>query len=85
MVPVHRQGWAGFKNGELLRRAEQEFDVFLTVDHNLSFQQSVSGLRISVVVLHAQTNRLVDLRELVPALLEVLETVQSGEVTTVGT
>ncbi len=83
-MPVHRRGWAGFKNGELLRKAELEFDAFVTVDRNLSFQQSVTGLRIAVVVLHAPTNRLADLRELVPPLLKTLETVQRGVVTTVG-
>ena len=85
VIPVHRHGWSGLKNGELLRQAEEEFDVFLTVDRNLAFQQSVQGLTIAVVVLHAPTNRLQDLQELVPSLLAILETVQPGTVTRVGT
>ena len=85
VVPVHRHGWAGLKNGELLRNAESEFDVFLTVDRNLSFQQSVTGRKIAVVVLQARTNRLADLRTMVPDLLVALESVQIGVVTHVGT
>ena len=84
VVPVHRRGWSGIKNGELLRRAEQAFDVFLTVDRNLAFQQSVDGLSLAVVVLYAPTNRLDDLRVLVPELLQVLENPPRGQVTRVG-
>jgi hypothetical protein len=69
----------------LLRNAEAQFDVFVTVDRNLSFQQSVSGLEIAVVVLHARTNRLVDLRLLVSDLLAALDSVQFGVVTVIST
>lgn len=84
VIPVHRHGWAGLKDGELLRQAEEEFDVFLTVDRNLAFQQSVQGLAIAVEVLHAPTNRLQDLQQLVPSLLDILESVPWGAVTRVG-
>ena len=40
---VQQVGWAGVKNGELLRRAESEFDVFLTADRNLRYQQNLKG------------------------------------------
>lgn len=84
VVPVHRQGWTGIKNGELLRRAAQAFDVSLTVDRNLAIQQSIDGLSIAVIVLCAPTNRLDDLQPLVPDLLQALETAPKGGVTRVG-
>ena len=80
---VHQLGWSGIVNGELLRRAEKEFDVLLTVDRNLSFQQSLLEFDIAVVVMHAPTNRLQDLTVLVPKLLETLPWVKSGSVTSI--
>ena len=77
-------GWNGLKNGELLVRAAREFDVFLTVDRNLSFQQYVPAFDIAVVVLRSMSNRLAALQRLVPALLTVLGTVKRGAVTYVG-
>lgn len=77
-------GWAGLKNGELLGRASAEFDVFVTVDRNLSFQQTLTRYAIAVVVLRAKSNRLADLRELVPDLLDLLPVLKPGEVSWVG-
>ncbi len=57
------------------------YDVFVTVDRNLTFQQPVADLVLAVVILRARTNRLVDLKPLVPGLLRVLPTVQPGKVT----
>lgn len=53
MVP--QSGWAGIQNGELLRRAQEKFDVFVTVDRTLSFQQHLSQFSIAVIVLQAPT------------------------------
>lgn len=78
-------GWSGKKNGELLRLAATRFDVFVTADRNLSFQQVVTNLPIAVVVLVAPTNRFVDLMTLVPAIQAVLSEVEAGEVRHVGT
>lgn len=50
-------GWATIKNGELLTPAEEEFDVFLTVDRNLSFQQNLPRFNPAVMILRAQSNR----------------------------
>jgi hypothetical protein len=55
-------GWSGVKNGELLRRAEELFDVFLTADRNLPFQQNITRLRLGVVVLATGSTKLDDLR-----------------------
>ena len=69
---VARLGWTGTKNGALLRRAEGEFDAFVTVDRNLRFQQPISQFEIAVFVLRAASNRWNDLRLLAPDLLQAL-------------
>ncbi|MGH8605068.1 MAG: DUF5615 family PIN-like protein [Gammaproteobacteria bacterium] len=77
---VAEMGWTSKRNGELLELAEQAFDVFITVDRNLSFQQNVPGFGIAVIVLRASSNRLADLRSLVPKLIESLPKAKYGEV-----
>lgn len=72
-------GWSGVKNGNLLGLAEKEFDAFVTVDRNLSFQQNLSQHHIAVLVLCARTNRLRDLQPLIPKLLESLYNAKFGE------
>ena len=80
---VPQMGWAGIKNGQLMGLAAQQFDVFITVDRNLSFQQNLPKFSIAVLVLHAPTNRLVDVKPLVPGILEALSTVQAGQAVSV--
>jgi hypothetical protein len=78
---VQQEGWAGLKNGELLRRAaEGGFAALMTADQNLQFQQNLSRSTIGVVVLVSQSNALEDLRPLVPGALDALERVRPGEV-----
>ena len=84
VVTVPQAGWAGIKNGELLKLAHTQFDVFVTVDQNLSFQQHLPQFSIAVIVLQAATNRLHDLRPLVLQLLKILPTAQKGRVTWVS-
>lgn len=81
VITVPDAGWAAAKNGDLLALAEKRFDVFVTVDRNLSFQQSLPRFAIAVIILRARSNRLADLRPLVPRLLAVLPTAKRGEVT----
>ena len=71
---ARQMGWATLDNGELLALASERFDVFVTVDRNLAFQRNLTSLPIAVVVLHAKTNRLADLKPLVPKLLAAIET-----------
>jgi predicted nuclease of predicted toxin-antitoxin system len=59
---VQDAGWAGIKNGALLRLANGQFDVLLTVDQAIEYQQNLSGLSISVVVMMAPSNDIGDLR-----------------------
>jgi hypothetical protein len=72
VTTVVEQGWAGSRNGDLLQLAAAEFDAFITVDKKLPQQQDLRRYAILVVVLDAKTNRLEDLRPLVPLLLERL-------------
>jgi predicted nuclease of predicted toxin-antitoxin system len=81
---VHRQGWAGLNNGELLRKASPEFRVLLTGDQNIEYQQNPAALPIAVVVMVAVNNRIETLRPLVPKLLEVLATIKPGQLIRVG-
>jgi hypothetical protein len=78
------QGWTGLTNGRLLALVAQTFDVFVTTDRNLSFQQNLRLLPIAVIVLHARTNRLADLRPLVPDLLTAIGAAPAGAATVVG-
>ncbi len=77
-------GWAGIKNGQLLALAESEFDVFITVDRNLSFQQNLPQFNIAVIVLQSPSNRLADLKPLAPKILAILPTAVTGQATTVS-
>jgi hypothetical protein len=77
-------GWTSVRNGELLALASQAFDVFVTVDRNLSFQQNLQIVTIAVIVLQARTNRLADLKPLVPKLLAAIDSAKPGPVTTLS-
>jgi predicted nuclease of predicted toxin-antitoxin system len=48
---VQDKGWSGIKNGDLLQRAEGEFDLFITSDQNLRYQQNLTGRRIAILEL----------------------------------
>lgn len=77
---VQQEGWAGIKNGELLRRAaDKGFEVFVTADQNLQFQQNLARARLGVVVLAAPSNKLEDLLPLVPRALEAISHIQPGQ------
>ena len=84
---VQQQSWAGLGNGELLRRAAADgFEVFVTADQNLQFQQNLEQSSLCVLVVVAPSNALEDLPPLVPALLEAVRvSPQPGEVRRVGT
>ena len=72
-------GWASKRNGDLLRVAEHEFDVFLTVDQKLQDQQDLSAFNIAVIVLVAPANTLAELRPLMPKVLEMLPSAKPGQ------
>ena len=63
-------GWTGLRNGELLARAAAEgFDALISLDAGIAFQQNLTTLPCSVVIVRARSNKVDDLQPLVPALL----------------
>jgi hypothetical protein len=73
---ARQMGWTAITNGALLALVSQHFDVFVTVDRNLAFQQNLEALPIAVVVLRAKSNRLAELRLLIPALIAALDDIE---------
>jgi predicted nuclease of predicted toxin-antitoxin system len=78
---VVEAGWAGAKNGELLQLAAKHFDVFVTIDRNLEYQQNFAGLAVAVIVVHASSNDIAALRPLMPAVLAAIPKSKPGTVT----
>lgn len=76
---VPQAGWAGVKNGNLMKLAEAEFDVFITVDRNLSFQQNIPKFNIAVLVICSKSNRLEDLQPFAPQIIRILPKLEKGE------
>jgi predicted nuclease of predicted toxin-antitoxin system len=81
---VPEMGWAGKRNGELLALASSQFDVFLTVDRNLSFQQNLEKLKIAVIVMVARGNKHSDLQPVIADVQAVLSAIAPGQVVRVG-
>jgi hypothetical protein len=84
VVTVQGLGWAGVKNGELLRRAAGLVDAFLTMDRKLEFEHDLAALQFGVVVIRARSNRVQDIRPLVGAIDDALARVKPGGVVRVG-
>lgn len=85
VLTVHSLGWSGIKNGELLRRAGEVCEVFITLDRNLEFQQNLKALPFGIVVVGSVSNRLPDLSPLVPSILSATSRAASGKVEKAGT
>jgi predicted nuclease of predicted toxin-antitoxin system len=81
---VSSRGWTGIKNGELLRRMTGQYDVLVTMDRSIEFQQRLSTLPFGVVLVRALSNRMQDLRPLVPSILSALDAVDPGRIRRVG-
>ncbi len=75
---VQEMGWTGITNGALLAKANNEFDVLLTADKNLRYQQNLSGLTLAIIVL--PSNRLSVVKSLVTHLQAALPMLQHGEI-----
>ena len=69
---VPRSGWSGVKNGKLLALAASRFDVFLTMDQNIEFQQNLATLPFAILIVEAQSNRMEHLEPRVPEILREL-------------
>ena len=74
---VQEMGWAGVKNGALLKKVEPLFDVFITTDKNLRYQQNLSGRTLAFIVL--PTNQVPVIAKLIPEIDAVLATIQTGD------
>ena len=81
---VRAQRWLGLRNGVLLRAAvDAGFEVFITNDSSLEFQQNVKRIGIAVIAIVGFRNRIQDLRPLIPQSVQILTTIQSGQVVTI--
>ncbi len=75
---IEQAGYKSLKNGALLAAASKDFDVLVTVDKNIQYQQNTGDFSISILVLSARTNNLIDLLPIIPNALEALETIGQG-------
>ena len=84
VVTVPMVGWAGVKNGELLRKIDGHYDAFLSVDALLAQSETVKGLRFRILILKARSNKIEDLRPLIPKIFTALLDAKPGTVTSVS-
>jgi hypothetical protein len=78
------KGWSSIANGKLLALVQAEFEVFVTVDKNLSFQQHLPKYSLAVILIHCRSNRVEDLLLLLPDLLDAIPKAPRGQVSHVG-
>ncbi len=77
-------GWSGLTNGKLLAEAASAFDVVLTADQNIEFQQNLEDLPVAVIVLASSSNRMESLEPLVPLVLNTLSHLQARQFVPLG-
>lgn len=76
---ISELNWQKFADRELLSLADKNFDVFITVDRNIFFQQNLAPHKIAIVVLIARSNRLEALQPLISKLIAALNVIQPGD------
>ena len=77
---VPQQGWSGKKNGELLKLMSADgFEVLLTVDQGVRYQQNLRTAGVAVVVIVAASNDIADLLPMMPAVLSALSVIRPGD------
>ena len=81
---VQEEGWSSLQNGALLRKAEMSFEVLVTADKRLQYQQDISSFRIAIVVVSAKSTRLIHMRPLVSRIQQALAEAQPGSVVVVA-
>ena len=83
---VRQMNWLGAKNGRLLKLISDsdEFDVFLTIDKNLPFQQEIASLSFAIIILRAPSNRFEDTQPLISEVIRLLPKARCGHATVVG-
>lgn len=75
---VPEMGWAGKTNGELLKLAKDKFDVFVTVDQNLQYQQNLEESGIAIILVSIENNRSESFKPLLPKIQQSLQTISRG-------
>ena len=80
---VSFMGWDSLQNGVLLKKAEAEFDIFITVDANICFQQNFSNISLAIIILRPTQNKLLYLKDMVSQIKKVISTIKSGDVETI--
>ena len=80
VLTVQQAGWMGKRNGELLKLAETEFDVFITIDNNLIYQQPLANFDLGFIILHAASNKSDDILPLAPLVVDALPRATKGQV-----
>ncbi|MGA3214009.1 MAG: DUF5615 family PIN-like protein [Terriglobales bacterium] len=80
VATVRDQGWGAMEDGPLLAVAQEQFDVLVTNDRGIEFQQNIAKLRIGVVVAHVPKNQMAYYRAIRTELLDALTNVRPGEV-----
>lgn len=84
VTTVQEQEWAARKNGDLLRAAATEFDVFVTMDRNLPYQQNLQAFDLAVIVLSARSNAYAHVAPLMPRVNAAIRSATPGEAAVVG-
>ena len=80
VATVQERGWEAQEDGPLLRLAQEQFDVFLTIDGNLEHQQNIGLLALGVVVVRVPKNQILYYRGIEKELLRAVETARPGQV-----
>ena len=80
VLTVEEAGFKGLKNGRLLQAASGQYEVLVTVDQNLQYQQNLKNLAVAVIVLKARRSTYPLLKLLMPQVLETLEQIKPGEI-----
>src|SRR5216684_7377126 len=82
---VRYAGLAGLTNGELLAAAETaKFDVFLTVDQGIEYQQNLTGRSIAIIIVRTKSNRLADLLPHAAECVARISSLQRGQIARIG-
>ena len=82
---VAYMGWSGVENGNLLKVAgETEFEVVITKDSGVEYEQHLAALPLAVLVLRTKTNKLDDILPLLPLILSSLTTIQPRSLVNIG-
>ncbi len=81
---IRDKRWNGMKNGALLRAASEEFDLFVTLDQNIPYQQNLEDFDLAIIVIQSISNALVHVSPHMPQINEVMHKAEPGKATFVG-